>query len=139
MSAPDTSARMQQGGKVWKPELQDQVKVENPDATIIGTSSTESLDRPGLNSREDEKDVRRSAIDKFVPFRKIRSEDPIRSSNSPQGPETTARAVTTTSRVLQSPAVAETGSPVAALELVRKRRMTFEDVKNKPLPRIAAL
>jgi hypothetical protein len=109
--------------------------VRSSSAELLGKASLERNASGGASESlsevfEDALRVRWSLVidvNQQVPVRKTRSESPLRPSDIPEDLEDgTARERTTlVSRMPQNPTV--------------KRRTNFEELKNKPLPRITAL
>ncbi|KAF2733379.1 hypothetical protein EJ04DRAFT_273561 [Polyplosphaeria fusca] len=140
-SAPDATTGAQQDfgrkAKGWKPTLRGQGEpAETPPIVIPRSSSADLLSKFSPDSSPDnevnlkreferELDFRLTLI-RSLPFRKSRSESPLRpKSDIPLGAGDVARGSTGSRTPREADAVA--------------RRMTYDDVKNKPLPRIAAL
>ncbi|KAF1951616.1 hypothetical protein CC80DRAFT_480898 [Byssothecium circinans] len=161
-SAPDTSTGAQHSirkSKGWKPQLNDQTETMENQQTrqsppIIRSSSADPLSifSPDTSPDNDQLDLRfeiekeldlRANIDQSVAMRRIRSEDPIRFSGL-MSDASVARAATLVGRmpmlgqgirVLKS-ARKDDGSTVSD---ARAGAKTFEELKNKPLPKIAVL
>jgi hypothetical protein len=150
VSAPDTAQgahyndRMDKG---WKPNLKNPHEPSTSNTTmILKSSSAHLLSRfsPDTSPDDDkvnlleafEKDLdSRLAGEKFLPVRKIRSADPLRYSSSPPNALTNvARRVSAANTVARN----SEESAGAQTEYQLRRRM-FEEVKNKPLPKIAIL
>lgn len=137
-SAPDatTSSEQQTGermAKGWKPTLQpsDSTILHHP-AKITRSSSAEMLSKFSPDSSPDTSDVsprtelerelaNRLSQAKRASIRKSRSESPMQHSDGPIGPMRISRM------------------PQEPYSPKRAKRMTFDDIKNKPLPKIAAL
>jgi hypothetical protein len=132
--------------KGWKPRLKGQGQAVGGTplkSQIVRSSSAELLGKASLDSSvsggaseslsevfEDALRVRWSVVidvKQQTPVRKTRSESPLRPSDIPEDLEagTVRERTTTVSRTPQTP--------------MMKRRMLFEEVKNKPLPMITAL
>lgn len=158
-SAPDASAGTPHSSrktKGWKPQLKDQdEKIETQAPRIPRSSSAELLSKfsPDSSPDDDKVDLRqqfekdldfRLSFDKFLPFRKIRSADPIRHSDIPGGAANAIRAAFSTSRSPQtpkSPKTTDESNDAASKPQTPAQvwRMAFDDMKNKPLPKIAPL
>ncbi|KAF2685088.1 hypothetical protein K458DRAFT_20116 [Lentithecium fluviatile CBS 122367] len=150
VSAPDVTAGAQQShrmSKGWKPQLKDRVERTGLDTTkIIRSSSADLLSRFSPDTSPDDERVSlrkeferdldlRLASEKFLPVRKIRSADPLRQSPSPPHAVTGVGRVSTTTSRASITSDAGAGAQMSD----RERRMTFDEVKNKPLPKIAML
>jgi hypothetical protein len=153
VSAPDSTGGASHSytysgrkAKGWKPRLKGQGQavggtplkgqiVRSSSAELLGKASLDSSVSGGASDSlsevfEDALRVRWSVVidvKQQTPVRKTRSESPLRPSDIPEDLEDgTARERTSTvSRMPQNPMI--------------KRRMIFEELKNKPLPRITAL
>ena len=127
--------------KGWKPQLTGQTEVlEGTSPTLVRSLSAELLGKFIVESsaeggaRESLRETLEDALDKqwnitadskvTKPIRKTRSESPIRRLDILEESKE-RRSVMMVSRMPQNPAM--------------KRRMTFDELKDKPLPRIAAL
>jgi hypothetical protein len=127
--------------KGWKPQLTGQAEVlEGTSPTLVRTSYAELLSKVSVESsaeggaRESLREALENALDKqwnittdskkIKPIRKTRSESPIRRLDILEESKE-RRSVMMVSRMPQ--------------DLAMKRRMTFDELKDKPLPRIAAL
>jgi hypothetical protein len=137
-SAPDATTGSEQHtgermAKGWKPILQpsDTTILHHP-GKIVRSSSAEMLSKFSPDSSPDTSDVsprtelerelaNRLSLAKRGSIRKSRSESPMRHSDIPLGPMRISRM------------------PQEPYSPKRAKRMTFDDVKNKPLPKIAAL
>ncbi|KAF2179882.1 hypothetical protein K469DRAFT_594590 [Zopfia rhizophila CBS 207.26] len=145
-SAPDTTAGAQQGRKAkgWKPQLRGQEEASESLPINIPRSSSVNFSRFSPDSSPEDNEVsmrkefekeldRRLSFGKTLPFRKIRSESPLRHSDIPGGAETISRTITL-SGLPRDPMDAKDGPKVKHMS-----QMTLEELKNKPLPNIAAL
>lgn len=124
--------------KGWKPQLKDQIdRGEVHPAKILRSSSADLLSRfsPDTSPDDDKVNLRREferdldlrmSSEKFLPVRKIRSADPLEYSPSPLNAATTSR-------------LSKTGDAEAGAQMLDRVRRTFDEVKNKPLPKIAIL
>jgi len=157
----------QQGrmAKGWKPQLQDQVtnatnssnvKRRGSRAHIPRSSSAELLSKFSPDSSPDDNTVNlrnelereldgRLALGKRESVRKSRSESPLRHSDLPGRATSLFPRDVRLSRMPQEPRIMKRNSEtrlevgMGLLEGKEKKRMTFDEVKNKPLPKIAAL
>ncbi|KAF2793673.1 hypothetical protein K505DRAFT_375197 [Melanomma pulvis-pyrius CBS 109.77] len=148
--------------KGWKPRLHGQEEtLERNAAKITRSSSAELLSKFSPDSSPDDNtvDLRKAfenelearwsiAMDSRdrVPVRKSRSASPLRGSAVPEssakGRDELAGRATKVSRMPQEPRIAKQTTArigVGAGKVIEGRRLTFDEVKNKPLPRIAAL
>lgn len=129
-------------GKAWKPSLPDQA--ERISAFVRSSSinfpSTFDFDETVGGSQNDK--IRPSIESPFHQPRKIRSEDHLR---PPVPAKSSTRTTHNGARPLRSVVVLKTDGgnaknvTTSVLTKGKTGRMTFEEVKNKPLPRIAAL
>lgn len=127
--------------------------VRSSSAELLSKFSPDSSpDDDKVNLRkelEKELDDIRLSIEKILPFRKYRSASPLRHSDIPAGAANVARAASTTvSRTPQNANMqpkhgggggSADASAGAQMPAAQARRMTFDELKNKPLPKIAAL
>jgi hypothetical protein len=154
--------------KGWKPQLQDPITITIATNASSGSNTnikTRSLSRPHIprsssaellskfspdsspddNTTNLRHELERQLDGRFASVRKSRSESPLRHSDVP----VTAGRM---SRMPQDPRIAKRNSDVrleVGMGLLEKEnekergkktgRMAFEEVKNKPLPKIAAL
>ena len=125
--AQEQTSRMSKG---WKPQLKDQVERSSPRSSFQTPRSVSAdlLSRFSPDTSPDDEKVSlrkelernldmRLSSERSLPVHKILSSDPLRYSPSPESSDVEARA---------------------KLE-GRGRLMTFDEVKNKPLPKIAVL
>ncbi|KAF2467866.1 uncharacterized protein BDR25DRAFT_233152 [Lindgomyces ingoldianus] len=151
-SAPDATPDAQYGRKAkgWKPRLQGQEEtIEGQPSKIIRSSSADLLSKFSPDSSPDGTEVSigkelereldlRLSFSGGLPFRKTRSASPLRHSDMPTGAANVGRSTTVVSRLPQDPVILKAGENMTAGK-PEKRRMTFDELKNKPLPKIAAL
>jgi len=147
-SAPNTTAGASHSyfysgrkAKGWKPQLKGQTEfLEGTPSSLIKSSSPKLLGKVSVGSsagggaRESLREAFEDALEKqwnitvdpkeTKPIRKTRSESPLRRLDILEESEEKGRAIAV-SRMPQ--------------DLGMKKRMTFDELKNKPLPRIAAL
>lgn len=150
-SAPDTTTGAEQQGRMakgWKPQLQGrQDGVNNHPLRIIRSSSAELLSKFSPDSSPEDNSVNlRRELERELesvlshassrPLRRSRSESPLRHSDIPGG-TTHVNRVTMISRMPQNPRMPKHADTGAGAQ--QSRRMTYDELKNKPLPRIAAL
>jgi hypothetical protein len=151
ISAPDTTVGAQKPYRMamgWKPQLavktQEQDKSDSDVSSIrtkipriVRSSSAELLSRfsPDTSPESDEKSPReelernlslRARVMKELPFRRSRSADPMVCLDATSGAVRSVKEQGGETRMLHS-------------EVGRKWRMGFEEMKNKPLPKIAVL
>lgn len=152
-SAPDATIIAQQAGrkaKGWKPQLKEQVEnIERLAAKIRRASSAEQLSRFSLGSSpennevdlrkelENQLDLRRGNS-RALPFRKTRSASALRHSDVPAGIANINQALTmgTMPQDVHDPKSWHVDYGPSA---VRAGRPPHDEMKYKPLPRIAAL
>ncbi|ORY19276.1 hypothetical protein BCR34DRAFT_528201 [Clohesyomyces aquaticus] len=153
-SAPDTAAGAQSDRKAmgWKPRLQNPEELgagKSQPSKIIRSSSAELLSRFSPDSSPDGTEISirkelereldlRLSHPSGLPFRKTRSASPLRHSDIPGGAANLDRATTVVSRMPQDP-MSRKGRESGTVGVGEKRRMTFDELKNKPLPKIAML
>jgi hypothetical protein len=150
-SAPDASTGVEQPGRMakgWKPQLhcQEEGKEHRPpkmvrssSAELLSKFSPDSSPEDNVNLRtelERELDVHLSLVNSRHLVRKTRSESPLRHSDIPGGATSAANLVraSTISRMSLDLRASKHGDTALGT-----KRMTFDEIKNKPLPKIAAL
>ncbi|KAF2267275.1 hypothetical protein CC78DRAFT_94716 [Lojkania enalia] len=154
-SAPDASTGGQnpaRKAKGWKPKLRGQTDPSECLPIIIPrASSAELLSRFSPDSSPDNNEVNLknefereldlrdlgSNFANALPFRKSRSVSPLRHSDILAGATNVFRA-STLSRMSRNPSIPKQGENGPRIK-AEARRTTLDELKNKPLPKIAAL
>lgn len=133
--AAETSvANQERKAKGWRPQLQDQKQDGAPRTKSTDLSTVMKDVKQDVSNLEKELDLRLS-LGQGLPYRKTRSMSPLRHSDIPQGPADISRTAT----LNRTPRNSQIFKSAPSGKETKLKRMTFEELKNKPLPKIAAL
>jgi hypothetical protein len=120
--------------KGWRPQLPEQQSGGAPRTKFTDLTKIVKEVNQDVNNLEKELDLRLS-LGRGLPYRKTRSMSPLRHSDIPHG----ATDISRTATLNRTPRNSQTLKSGPGTRDTKSKTMTFEELKNKPLPKIAAL